>query len=175
MTRTATEPATRVTAQRFEEVFMPAQKLKKFLDSTGIKYVTITHSLAYTAQEIAASAHVAGKELAKTVMVKIDDKMAMAVLPAAFKISFDLMKKAAGAANVELANEQEFKDMFPESELGAMPPFGNLYGMEVFVDEILSQDEEIAFNAGSHTELIKLAYRDFDRLVKPNAAKFSAS
>ena len=120
---------------------MPAQKLKKFLDSTGIKYVTITHSLAYTAQEIAASAHVAGKELAKTVMVKIDDKMAMAVLPAAFKISFDLMKKAAGAANVELANEQEFKDMFPESELGAMPPFGNLYGMEVFVDEILSQDD----------------------------------
>ena len=105
---------------------MPAQKLKKFLDSTGIKYVTITHSLAYTAQEIAASAHVAGKELAKTVMVKIDDKMAMAVLPAAFKISFDLLTKAAGVANVELANEQEFRDMFPESELGAMPPFGNL-------------------------------------------------
>ena len=153
---------------------MPAQKLKDFLDRHNIKYVTISHSLAYTAQEIAPSAHVAGKELAKTVMVKIDDKMAMAVLPAAFKISFDLLKKAAGAANVELANEQEFKDMFPESELGAMPPFGNLYGMEVFVDEILSQDEEIAFNAGSHTELIKLAYRDFERLVKPKAAKFSA-
>jgi len=174
MTRTATGPSSRVTAQRFEEVFMPAQKLKDFLDRHNIKYVTISHSFAYTAQEIAASAHVAGKELAKTVMVKIDDKMAMAVLPAAFKISFDLMKKAAGAANVELANEQEFKDMFPESELGAMPPFGNLYGMEVFVDEILSQDEEIAFNAGSHTELIKLAYRDFERLVKPKAAKFSA-
>ncbi len=154
---------------------MPAQKLKDFLDRHNIKYVTISHSFAYTAQEIAASAHVAGKELAKTVMVKIDDKMAMAVLPASHKVNFDLLKRAAGASKVELANEQEFRDMFPESEVGAMPPFGNLYGMEVFVDEILSQDEEIAFNAGSHTELIKLAYRDFESLVKPKATKFAAS
>jgi Ala-tRNA(Pro) deacylase len=153
---------------------MLAQKLKEFLDGSRIKYVTITHSLAYTAQEIAASAHVAGKELAKTVIVKIDDKMAMAVLPASYKVSFDLLKKAAGASKVELANEQEFRDMFPELELGAMPPFGNLYGMKVFVDESLSQDDEIAFNAGSHTELIKLAYRDFERLVTPKVAKFSA-
>jgi Ala-tRNA(Pro) deacylase len=95
-------------------------------------------------------------------------------LPASFKVSFDLLQKAAGASKVELANEQEFRSMFPESELGAMPPFGNLYGMEVFADESLSQDEEIAFNAGSHTELIKLAYRDFEGLVKPKAAKFAA-
>ena len=145
---------------------MPAQKLKDFLDWHNIKYVTIRHSLAYTAQEIAASAHIAGKELAKTVMVKIDDKMAMAVLPASYKVNFDLLKKAAGAHKVELANEQEFRDMFPESEVGAMPPFGNLYGMEVFVDESLSQDDEIAFNAGSHTELIKLAYKDFEAISK---------
>jgi Ala-tRNA(Pro) deacylase len=153
---------------------MSAQKLKEFLDRHKIKYVTITHSLAYTAQEVAASAHIAGKELAKTVMVKIDGKMAMAVLPASYKVSFDLLKKAAGASKVELANEQEFRDMFPALEVGAMPPFGNLYGAEVFVDESLSQDEEIAFNSGSHTELIKLAYRDFERLVKPKTAKFSA-
>jgi Ala-tRNA(Pro) deacylase len=153
---------------------MPAEKLEAFLDRHNIKYVTISHSFAYTAQEIAASAHIAGKELAKTVMVKVDDKMAMAVLPASYKVSFDLLKKAAGASKVELANEQEFRDMFPESEVGAMPPFGNLYGMEVFVDESLSEDDEIAFNAGSHTELIRLAYRDFERLVKPNAAKFAA-
>lgn len=153
---------------------MPAQKLKEFLDSHKIKYVTITHSLAYTAQEIAASAHVAGKELAKTVMVKLDGKMAMAVVPASYKVNFDLLKKAAGASKVELANEQEFKGMFPESEVGAMPPFGNLYGMEMFVDESLSQDDEIAFNAGSHTELIKLAYRDFERLATPKVAKFAA-
>ena len=153
---------------------MLAQKLKEVLDGSRIKYVTITHSLAYTAQEIAASAHVAGKELAKTLIVKIDDKMAMAVLPASYKVSFGLLKKAAGASKVELANEQEFRDMFPELEVGAMPPFGNLYGIEVFVDESLSQDDEIAFNDGSHTELMKLAYRDFERLVKPKVAKFSA-
>ena len=153
---------------------MPMQKLKEFLDSHDIKYITISHSLAYTAQEIAASAHIAGKELAKTVMVKIDGKMAIAVLPASYEVSFDLLKRAAGASKVELANEQEFRDMFPESEVGAMPPFGNLYGTEVFVDESLSQDEEIAFNSGSHTELIKLAYRDFERLVKPKVVKFLA-
>ena len=152
---------------------MPAQKLKDFLDRHNIKYVTISHSLAYTAQEVAASAHIAGKELAKTVMVKIDGKMAMAVLPASYKVNLELLKTAAGASKVELANEQEFRDMFPESEVGAMPPFGNLYSMEVFVDESLSEDEEIAFNDGSHTELLKLAYRDFERLVKPKAAKFT--
>jgi Ala-tRNA(Pro) deacylase len=153
---------------------MPAQKLKEFLDRHGIKYATTSHSLTYTAQEIAASAHIAGQKLAKTVMVKIDDKIAMAVLPASYKVSFDLLKKEAGANKVELANEQEFRDMFPEMEVGAMPPFGNLYGLEVFVDESLSQDDEIAFNDGSHTELMKLAYRDFERLVKPKAARFAA-
>ena len=153
---------------------MPAQKLKEFLDSSRIKYVTITHSLAFTAQEIAACAHVAGKALAKTVIVKIDDKMAMAVLPASYRVNFDLLKKATGASKVELANEQEFRDMFPELEVGAMPPFGNLYGMDVFVDESLSQDDEIAFNDGSHTELMKLAYRDFEQLVKPKTARFVA-
>jgi len=153
---------------------MPAQKLNEFLDRHNIKYVTITHSLAYTAQDVAASAHIAGKELAKTVMVKIDDKMAMAVLPASYKVNFDLLERAAGAGRVELAHEQEFRDMFPGSEVGAMPPFGNLYGMEVFVDESLSQDKEIAFNDGSHTELMRLAYEDFERLVKPKVAKFSA-
>jgi Ala-tRNA(Pro) deacylase len=157
-----------------EEVFMPAQKLSDFLDSHNVKYVTISHSLAYTAQEIAASAHIAGKELAKTVMVKIDDKMAMAVLPASYKINFDLLKKAAGASKVELANEQEFRDMFPELEVGAMPPFGNLYGIEIFVDESLSEDDEIAFNAGSHTALMKLAYEDFERLAKPKTVQFAA-
>ena len=111
------------------------------MDGSRIKYVTITHSLAYTAQEIAASAHVTGKELAKTVIVQIDDKMAMAVLPASYKENFDLLKKAARASKVQLASEQQFRDMFPELEVGAMPPFGNLYGMEVFVDESLSQED----------------------------------
>ena len=153
---------------------MPVKKLKDFLDNQNIKYVTISHSPTYTAQEIAASAHIPGKVMAKTVMVKIDGKMAMAVLPASCKVDFDLLKKAAGASTVGLASEQEFKNLFPECEIGAMPPFGNLYGMEVFVADALAEDEEIAFNAGSHTELIRLAYKDFERLVKPRIVKFSS-
>src|SRR3989304_8641410 len=133
---------------------MPVQKLKEFLDSHNIKYVVISHSRAFTAQETAASAHVPVKELAKTVLVKIDGKMAMAVLPASCKVDFDLLKKATSAATIEIASEKEFKNLFPDCEIGAMPPFGNLYGMEVFVTKSLTEDREIAFNAGSHRELV---------------------
>ena len=153
---------------------MPVKKLKEFLDSNNIKYVTIKHSTAYTAQEIAATAHISGKELAKTVMVKIDSKMAMAVLPASYRIDFNLLKKATGSKKAELASEEEFKDMFPGCTVGAMPPFSNLYEMEVFVAKNLAEDEEIAFNAGSHTELIKLAYKDFEKLVKPRVVELSS-
>lgn len=153
---------------------MPVQRLKEYLTNNNVKYVSIVHSEAYTAQEIAASAHVSGKELAKTVIIKKDGKMAMAVLPASHKIEWDLLKGAAGAVRIELASEQEFIEMFPDCEIGAMPPFGNLYGMEVFVEESLTKDKEIAFNAGSHIELIKLAYEDFSRLVKPSIVKFSS-
>ncbi|MEG8946181.1 aminoacyl-tRNA deacylase [Rosettibacter firmus] len=152
---------------------MPSKKLKDFLDQNNIKYVTIRHSLAYTSQEIAASAHIKGKNLAKTVLVKINGKMAMAVLPATHKVDFDLLKKAVGYENIRLANEQEFLDRFPECEVGAMPPFGNLYNMEVYVDEALSEDKEIAFNAGTHVELIQMSYEDFERLVQPKKIKFA--
>jgi Ala-tRNA(Pro) deacylase len=153
---------------------MPVKKLEEFLDNANIKYVTIAHSRAYTAQEVAASAHIPGREMAKTVMVKIDGRMAMAVLPASYKVDFDLLREAAGASRVELASEQEFKDLFPECEMGAMPPFGNLYGMEVYVADTLAKDEEIAFNAGTHTELIKMSYRDFESLVGPKVMRFSS-
>ena len=152
---------------------MPIQKLKEFLDSHNVKYVTISHSRAFTAQETAASAHVPVKELAKTVIVKIDGKMTMAVLPASCKVDFDLLKKATGSSKVEIASEKEFKDLFPDCEVGAMPPFGNLYGMEVFVTKSLTEDREIAFNAGSHRELVKLTYKDFEQLVKPKVITFS--
>jgi len=146
---------------------MPVRKLKEYLENNHIEYSTILHSPVYTAQEIAASAHVPGKELAKTVMVKINDKMAMAVVTASDKVDFKGLKKAAGVEKAELASEEEFKNMFPECDIGAMPPFGNLYEMEVFVADHLSEDEEIAFNSGSHDELIKMSYRDFERLVHP--------
>lgn len=152
---------------------MPAKKLKEFLDSHHVKYITISHSRAFTAQEIAASAHISGKDLAKTVMVKVDGKMAMAVLPASYHVDINLLKGVAGAGKVELAAEAEFKDVFPDCDIGAMPPFGNLYGMDVLVAQSLAEDEEIAFNAGSHTELIKLSMNDYARLVKPKVLKFS--
>jgi Ala-tRNA(Pro) deacylase len=107
-------------------------------------------------------------------MVKIDGRMAMAVLPAPQKIDFALLKAGVGATRVELAGEREFMDMFPDCEVGAMPPFGNLYGMEVYVAESLARDEEIAFNAGSHIELIKLSYKDFARLVGPKVIKMES-
>ena len=154
---------------------MPVKKLMEVLDRNRIKYVSIRHSPAYTAQEVAASAHIPGEELAKTVMVKIDGKMAMAVLPATRQVDFDLLMKASGGSKIELASEDEFKDLFPECDIGAMPPFGNLYGMDVYVAESLSADEEIAFSAGSHAELIKLAYRDFEKAVKPKMMRFSTA
>jgi len=152
---------------------MAVDKLREFLDSNQVKYITISHSVAYTAQEIAASAHIRGKELAKTVMVFLDGELAMAVLPASYQLDLEKLKQAAGAASVRLATEAEFKDKFPGCETGAMPPFGNLYGMRVFADETLAEDEEIAFNAGTHSELVRLAWADYARLVKPAMAKLA--
>ncbi|SRR6266404_3223373 len=117
---------------------MPVQKLKEFLDSQNIKYVAISHSKAYTAQGIAALTHISGKELAKTVILKIDDALAMAVLPASYNVDLSLLKAAAGAKAVALAGETEFKDRFRDCETGAMPPFGNLCGMPVLAEESLS-------------------------------------
>jgi Ala-tRNA(Pro) deacylase len=153
---------------------MPAQRLKGFLDLNKIKYVSVVHSEAYTAQEIAELTHIAGKELAKTVIVKKDGQMTMAVLPASHKIDWDLLKEATGADKIELAEEKEFEGMFPDCDIGAMPPFGNLYGMEVYVEESLTKDREIAFNSGSHIELVKLSYEDFSRLIKPKVIRFSS-
>ena len=152
---------------------MPVERLRQYLDENRVKYVSIRHSQSFTAQEIAASAHISGKELAKTVMVKLDGQMAMAVLPGSHHVDLAALKAAAGAREVQLAGEREFAELFPGCETGAMPPFGNLYDMNVFVSTPLADDEEIAFNAGSHTELIRLAYADFERLVQPKLADFS--
>ena len=152
---------------------MQLSSLKEYLDKHNIKYVAISHSPAYTAQGIAALTHIPGKELAKTVIIKLDGKLVMAVLPALFHVDLALLKKAAKAKAVELASEDEFKGQFPECETGAMPPFGNLYGIEVFADESLAKDKEIAFNAGSHRELIRLGWEDFEKLVKPRIIRFS--
>jgi Ala-tRNA(Pro) deacylase len=150
---------------------MSLTRLKELLDRNEIKYVVISHSVAYTAQGIAALTHISGKELAKTVIVKLDGKLAMAVVPASCQVDLGLLKAASGGRTVELASEQDFKGSFPDCETGAMPPFGNLYGMAVFADESLSLDKEIAFNAGSHRELVRMAWDDMARLVKPTLIK----
>jgi Ala-tRNA(Pro) deacylase len=153
---------------------MIGQSLKQYLDDNRVKYVTIKHSPAFTAMETAAAAHVPGKDLAKTVMVKLDGRLTMAVLPASHRILFDLLRETAGARQAELCDEREFVGRFPECEPGAMPPFGNLYGVDVIVADALAEDEEIAFNACSHSELVRMPYRDFARLARPRVLKFSA-
>jgi Ala-tRNA(Pro) deacylase len=153
---------------------MPLNRLTDFLDNYNIKYVMISHSQAYTAQGIAALAHIPGRELAKTVVVKIDGTLAMAVVPASYQMDLALLKKAAGTQEVELAIESDFSTRFPDCETGAMPPFGNLYGMEVYADETLTLDKEIAFNAGSHRELVRMSWADFARLAKPRIVRIAA-
>src|SRR5881396_3859511 len=156
-----------------KEFAMPVKKLKEYLDSEKVKYVSPTHSPAYTAMEVAQSAHIPGSDLAKTVMVKLDGRMAMAVLPATRKVDLNLLRESAGAEEAKLATEAEFKSLFPDCETGAMPPFGNLYGMEVYVAPKLTEDEQIGFNAGSHTEAIRMKYGDFRRLVNPKVVRMT--
>ena len=152
---------------------MPAKKLKDFLDRNRIKYVTLTHSPAYTAQGIAQSAHISGKEMAKTVIVKVGSDLAMVVLPANQKVDVEALRHVTGADRVSVAEERDFERAFPGCELGAMPPFGNLWDVPVFVEETLAENEQIVFNAGTHTELIRLDFRDFEALVKPTIASLT--
>lgn len=154
-------------------MLMPIRRLRDYLDNHRVRYFVISHSPAYTAQEIAAAAHVSGRELAKTVMVSVDGKMAMVVLPASRQIDFELLRALCGTRDVALAEEKEFSGLFPECEIGAMPPFGNLYGMEVYADDELDDDHDITFNAGAHTELLRMSWPDYKRLVNPLVARLS--
>ena len=148
------------------------RRLTEYLDKHSVKYVVLTHSPAYTALEVAAISHVPGREVAKTVMVNMEGKMCMAVLPSSFMVDFDLLEKALHATAMELAAENDFKELFPDCEIGAMPPFGNLFGMDVFVDRNLIGEHEIIFNAGNHRELIRMDAADFERLVQPKVLSF---
>src|ERR1017187_3270181 len=163
----------RVKQQYGKDHSMPVKKLKEFLDKEKIKYVSIIHSPAYTAQEVAASAHITAKEFAKTGSVHLGGETAMAVLPANRKIVLQDLREVTGSDQVKFVPEDEFKKQFPDCETGAMPPFGNLYGMEVYAAASLTENDQIAFNAGSHTEVIKLAYEDFERLVRPKVVSFT--
>jgi Ala-tRNA(Pro) deacylase len=148
---------------------MTEPRLQQYLHTQQIPFETIHHARSLTAQETAASAHIRGNQLAKTVMVNIDGRLAMVVVAAAQRVHFGRLCKAIGAKTAELATEAEFRDHFPDCEVGAMPPFGNLYGMDVYVEDSLAPtaDAEIAFNAGTHTDVLRMPYREFERLVQP--------
>lgn len=151
---------------------MPAKTLKAFLDKRSVKYVSILHSPAYTASEIAQSAHVSGRDFAKTVIVMVDEEMTMVVLPANRQLILGELREMLETDRVRLASEAEFKDAFPDCDLGAMPPFGNLYGMLTYVAANLADEREIVFNAGTHTELIKMSYEAYERVVQPTVLDF---
>jgi Ala-tRNA(Pro) deacylase len=153
---------------------MVTRRLKEFLDRNGIAYETIPHRTTYTAQRTAQATHIPGKDVAKTVVVKVDGRLILVALPASEKVDLDQIRDATEANRVELAAEDDFRDAFPGCEVGAMPPFGNLYDMEVWVDGRLAEDEKIAFNAGSHDEMIRVRYQDFDRLVRPRVLALAA-
>ncbi|TLF52777.1 YbaK/EbsC family protein [Halomonas urmiana] len=146
---------------------MSTERVTRHLDEQGVKYVILQHSPAYTAQEIAEAVHVPGRHFAKSVLVKIDGRFALAVLPATDRVDLQRLAQSVGAQAVELAEEADFQRCFPGEEPGAMPPFGNLFDLEVFVSPHLAEADLIAFNAGSHREVMQLSYSAFDRLVKP--------
>ena len=149
-----------------------SSQLKSFLTKHKVKYKSVKHPTAYTAQEIAAAQHVPGKQLAKCVLVKSDKGLHLAVLPAIHRVAFDKLKKLLRAKKVSLASEADIKQTFPDVEVGAMSVFGNLYEVPVIVDKTLAESAEIVCNAGTHTETVKLRYRDFGRLAKPKVGAF---
>lgn len=151
---------------------MPVMLLKKFLDENGVRYETRVHPTAYTAQEVAHAAHVPGKQLAKTVMVKLDGELAMAVLPANERVDLAALARESGHQTAELATEAEFGTRFPGCEVGSMPPFGNLWQIPVYASETLMEDEMITFSAGGHGEVISLSFQDYRRLVEPRFLHF---
>ena len=146
---------------------MPSALLKELLDENDIKYISIMHSMAFTATDIAKSVHIPSRELAKTVIIHVDNELAMAAIPANYQLNLDILKETLDTQDIRLAHESEFTHRFKDCEVGAMPPFGCLYDMNVYVAESLSEDDKIDFNAGSHLEVIQMDYKDFENLVKP--------
>jgi Ala-tRNA(Pro) deacylase len=148
-------------------------QLKEFLDRNNVAYEVLTHPEAFTAQQVAEAQHVPGREIAKVVIVRSGAEFAMTVLPAPARLDLERARGALGKPDLALATEQEFAGLFPQCQAGAMPPFGNLYGLSVWVDEGLTADDKIVFNAGTHTDTVRLRYSDFARLVQPKVARLA--
>ena len=152
---------------------MITKTLKEHLDAHQIKYTTTNHSPAFTAMEVAQMAHIPGKQMAKVVIMRLEQRLTMTVLPANYRINSARMVQAMHTANLRIAIEDEFGHMFPDCELGAMPPFGNLYGMHTYVAQSLTEDEYITFSAGTHSQVITMLTEDYLRLVQPHILSFT--
>lgn len=148
-------------------------RLENYLRENQVRFEEQHHPRAVSAQEVAASEHVPGRMLAKTVMVLADGEMVMLALPAPYQVDLEKAAAALGVDEVRLAEEEEFEDSFPDCEVGAMPPFGNLYGVPVYVEKTLAEDETMVFRSGTHTETMSVSYSDFERLVEPTVAQFA--
>lgn len=149
------------------------EALEKYLKDSGVKYKEMVHQEVYTAQEIAAAQHVPGKQLAKVVMAKANGEVVMLVLAATHRVDFDKAKSLLGKKTASLAKEEDFEKVFPDCEVGAMPPFGHLYQVPVYVDRTLTEDPEIVFQAGTHVHTIKMKYTDYEKLAKPKIGDFA--
>jgi len=151
------------------------ERLEQLFRDQGVKYTVTTHPEVYTAQEVAAVEHVSGYAMAKTVAVFADGRLLLVVLPAPHRVALDKVQRALGAKEVRLAREEEFGRVFTDCEVGAMPPFGSLYGVPVYVDRALGRDPEIVFRAGTHRETMRMAYADFERLERPQVGDYAAA
>jgi Ala-tRNA(Pro) deacylase len=144
-----------------------AERLERLLEDQEVEYETVYHPADYTAMKAAADTHTPPEEFAKTVILRVDGKLVMAVLPANETVALKRVREALGTDAVEVAHEQELKGLCPDSQLGAWPPFGSLYELPVYVSPSLVEDEEITFNAGSHDHAIRVRYADYERLESP--------
>jgi len=151
---------------------MISTRLKKFLDDNGVGYDVMHHDPAFTAQELAARMHISGYEFTKVVVVKLDGQFALAALPAPLRVNFKMLAENAGARKCSLASEQEFQQLFSDCELGAMPPFGNLYNLPTYVEQDVTHNENLVINAGTHAEAVRLRYSDFSRLARGRVIRF---
>jgi Ala-tRNA(Pro) deacylase len=147
------------------------ENLEAFLVNRGIRFESQHHPMAFTAQKVAASEHIPGRTLAKVVMVFAGEELTMLVLPADCRVDLEATSMAMGGRTVRLAREEEFADAFPDCEPGTMPPFGTLYGIPVYIDQALAQNEWFVFQAGTHTDTMSIAYSDYARLVRPSVAR----
>jgi Ala-tRNA(Pro) deacylase len=153
-------------------IMVVSPKIKDYLESKRVNYQTLEHEPAFTALEIAGAQHLPGRDVIKTVVVSADGQFIMCILPAVHRIDFGKLRKIIGANDVHLADESEVSALFPDCEVGAEPPFGEAYGLKVYADKILEENEEIAFNAGTHTDMLRIKFRDFVRLARPIIADF---